>query len=148
MSRLKNSVKLIGRLGKDPEFKSLENGTALVNFSIATSEKYKNAQGETVEETQWHNIVAWRKLAEIVNKYCTKGDQVAIEGKLVTRSYDNAEGVKKYITEIVARDLLMLSSKKESAQQSTPQSSAPQSQSSGYPSPASANNEEEDDLPF
>ena len=108
MNALKNSVQLIGHLGQDPEIVNLESGSKLAKFSLATSDSYKNAKGEKVEDTQWHNIVAWGKTAEIVENYLAKGKQVAIEGKLVHRSYENKEGEKRYITEIKCNELLML----------------------------------------
>ncbi|UOY08442.1 single-stranded DNA-binding protein [Muricauda sp. SCSIO 64092] len=108
MNALKNKVQLIGNLGQDPEVVTLENGSKLAKFSIATSDSYKNAQGEKVEDTQWHNIVAWGKLADIVENYLNKGKQVAIEGKLTHRSYETKEGEKRYITEVRCNELLML----------------------------------------
>ncbi len=108
MNALRNSVQLIGNLGQDPEIVNLENGNKLAKFSIATSDSYKNAQGEKIEDTQWHNVVAWGKTAEIVENYLTKGKQVAVEGKLVHRSYETKEGEKRYITEIKCNELLML----------------------------------------
>tara|TARA_R110000868_G_scaffold158589_5_gene386856 strand:- start:6767 stop:7099 length:333 start_codon:yes stop_codon:yes gene_type:complete len=108
MNTLKNSVQLIGNLGNDPEIVDLEGGTKLAKFSIATSDSHKNAQGEKIEDTQWHNIVAWGKTAEIVERYLTKGKQVAIEGKLVHRSYETKEGEKRYVTEIKCNELLLL----------------------------------------
>ncbi len=108
MNALKNKVQLIGNLGQDPEIINLENGSKLAKFSIATSDSYKNATGEKVEDTQWHNIVAWGKTAEIVENYLIKGKQVAIEGKLTHRSYETKEGEKRYITEVRCNELLML----------------------------------------
>ncbi|MBQ20988.1 MAG: single-stranded DNA-binding protein [Flavobacteriales bacterium] len=112
MNNLKNKVQLIGNLGNAPEIINLESGKKLAKFAIATNESYKNAKGETVKETQWHNLVAWGKTAEIVEKYLTKGNEVAIEGKLTSRSYEDKEGNKKYITEVVVNELLMLGGKK------------------------------------
>ena len=108
MNALKNKVQLIGNLGQDPEIITMDNGTKLAKFSIATSEHYKNAQGERVEDVQWHNIVAWGKTAEIVENYLIKGKQVAVEGKLTHRSYETNEGDKRYITEIRCNELLLL----------------------------------------
>jgi single-strand DNA-binding protein len=105
-----NKTILLGNLGKDPEIRNLDNGKSVANFSIATSEKYKNKQGEKVTNTDWHNIVLWSPLAEIAEKYLKKGSQVYIEGKLTTRSYDDKEGNTKYITEVVGKELTMLSS--------------------------------------
>ena len=108
MNALKNKVQLIGNLGQDPEIITLENGSKLAKFSIATSDSYKNAGGEKVEDTQWHNIVAWGKLAEIVENFASKGKQVAVEGKLTHRSYESKEGEKRYITEVRCNELLLL----------------------------------------
>jgi len=108
MNSLRNKVQLIGNLGNDPEIITLENGTKLAKFSIATNESYKNAKGEKVTDTQWHNIVAWGKLAEIAENYLTKGKEVMIEGKLMSRSYETKEGEKRYITEVKCNEMLML----------------------------------------
>jgi single-strand DNA-binding protein len=111
MYALKNKVQLIGNLGNAPEVKTLESGKKMARFSVATSESYRNAKGEKVTETQWHTLVAWGKVAEIVEKYLTKGKEVAIEGKLISRSYNDKEGNKKYITEIQVNELLLLGAK-------------------------------------
>lgn len=108
MNALKNRVQLIGNLGQDPEIVTLESGSKLAKFTLATNDSYKNAKGEKVEDTQWHNIVAWGKTAEIVESYLTKGKQVAVEGKLIHRTYETKEGEKKYFTEIKCNELLML----------------------------------------
>lgn len=105
---LRNKVTLIGRTGKEVETVNLDNGL-LAKVSLATSDYYTNAKGEKVEETQWHNVVAFGKTAEIMQKYVEKGKEIAIEGKIVYRSYDAADGQKKYITEIRADELLLLS---------------------------------------
>lgn len=112
MNALRNKVQLIGNLGMDPEVKSLEGGKKLAKMSIATNEIYKNSNGEKVTETQWHNLIAWGKTAEIVEKFLKKGSEVAIEGKLINRNYTDKEGVKRYITEIEVSEVLMLDSKK------------------------------------
>ncbi len=111
MNTLKNKVQLIGNLGQDPEITNFESGKILAKFSIATNESYKNAQGEKVTDTQWHNVIAWGKTAQIVEKYVTKGKEVAIEGKLTSRSYDDKDGNKRYITEVVCNELLLLGNK-------------------------------------
>ncbi|ARV16907.1 single-stranded DNA-binding protein [Polaribacter sp. SA4-12] len=111
MSTLRNRVQLIGNLGNNPEIITLESGNKLAKFSIATNESYKNAQGEKVTDTQWHNVVAWNKTAEIIERYLEKGNEVAIEGKLTSRSYETKEGEKRYITEVVANEVLMLGNK-------------------------------------
>jgi len=111
MSTLRNKVQLIGNLGSNPEIITLDGGKKIAKFSIATNESYKNAQGEKMTDTQWHNVVAWNKTADIIEKYLEKGNEVAIEGKLTSRSYDTKEGEKRYITEIVINELLMLGKK-------------------------------------
>ena len=111
MNTLRNKVQLIGNLGNDPEIVNLESGKTLAKFSIATNESYKNANGEKVTDTQWHNIVAWGKTAQIVEKYVGKGKEVAIEGKLTSRSWEDKDGIKRYVTEIVCSELLMLGNK-------------------------------------
>jgi len=115
MYALKNKVQLIGNLGNTPEVKTLESGKKMARFSVATSESYRNAKGEKVTETQWHTLVAWGKVAEIVEKFLTKGKEVAIEGKLINRSYNDKEGNKKYITEVQVNELLMLGAKNPEA---------------------------------
>ncbi|MEO5984215.1 MAG: single-stranded DNA-binding protein [Ferruginibacter sp.] len=111
MYALRNRVQLIGNLGNAPEIKKTENGKKLVRFSVATNESYKNSNGEKVTETQWHNLVAWGKLADIAEKLLNKGTEVAIEGKLINRNYTDKEGIKKYITEIQVNELLLLGGK-------------------------------------
>ncbi|WP_115460908.1 single-stranded DNA-binding protein [Winogradskyella aurantiaca] len=108
MNTLRNKVQLIGNLGNEPEIITLDSGKMLAKFAIATNESYKNAKGERITDTQWHNIVAWGKTAEIVEKYVGKGKEVAIEGKLTSRSYETKEGEKRYVTEVVCNELLML----------------------------------------
>jgi len=108
MNTLRNSVRLIGNLGAAPEVKTLEKGNKVAKLALATNETYTNAKGEKVTETNWHNLVAWGKTAEIVEKYLAKGSEVAIEGKLTSRNYTTKEGEKKYVTEIVVNELVML----------------------------------------
>lgn len=112
MSALRNKVQLIGNLGMDPEVKTLEGDKKLAKMSLATNESYKNAKGEKVTETQWHNLIAWGKTADIIEKYLKKGSEVAIEGKLINRTYTDKEGIKKYITEIQVNELLLMADKK------------------------------------
>jgi single-strand DNA-binding protein len=109
MNTIKNKVQLIGNLGNDPEIINLESGKTLAKFSIATNDSYKNAKGEKITDTQWHNIVAWGRTATLVEKYLQKGKEVAIEGKLTSRSYETSTGEKRYVTEVVCNELLMLS---------------------------------------
>jgi single stranded DNA-binding protein (ssb) len=136
MSKSLNKVQLIGNLGKDPELKYTSAGVAVATFSIATSDSWKDQEGNTQERTEWHNIVAWRKLAEICGEWLKKGKRVYIEGRLQTRNYEK-DGVKRYITEIVADQLIMLDG-------------APRTSNSGEAeAPASdAVPAKEDDLPF
>ena len=108
MNTLKNKVQLIGNLGADPEVKTLDSGKIVAKMSLATSDTYKKSSGEKVSETQWHNLVAWGKTAEIAGKYLKKGNRVAIEGRLANRTYEDKNGVKRYVTEVIVNDLLML----------------------------------------
>ena len=108
MNTIKNKVQLIGNLGNDPEIINLESGKTLAKFSIATNERYKNSKGEKVTETQWHNIIAWGRTATLAEKFLQKGKEVAIEGKLTSRSYETSTGEKRYVTEVVCNELLML----------------------------------------
>lgn len=103
-----NRVILVGNLGKDPELRYTASGTAVCNFSLATTERYKDRDGNSQEKTEWHNIVVWRQLAEICGKYLTKGKQIYVEGEIQTRSYEDRDGAKKYITEIVVDQMQML----------------------------------------
>ena len=112
MKSLRNSVHLIGNLGMDPEVKEASNGNKLAKFSLATSDSYKNKNGEKVEETQWHNLVIWGKLADVAEKYLKKGNQIAAEGKLNYRQYDDKDGNHRYFTEIVVNDMVMLKTDK------------------------------------
>ena len=111
MNSLKNKVQLIGNLGNDPEVIALESGKKLAKFSIATNETYKNAQGEKITDTQWHNVIAWGKVAELTENFLTKGKEVVIEGKLTSRSYETKTGEKRYITEVVRQDFVMIGEK-------------------------------------
>lgn len=113
MYALKNKVQLIGNLGGNPEIRTLDSGKKMARFSVATSETYRNTKGEKVTDTQWHSLVAWGKVAEIAEKYLSKGSEVAIEGKLVTRSWTDKEGAKKYTTEVQVAEVLMLGDKKK-----------------------------------
>ena len=113
MSNLRNKVQLIGNVGDSPKITILESGHKVARFSMATNEYYRNAQGEKVQSTQWHYVVAWNKKADIVEKYTHKGKLIAIEGKLISRSYVNDMNITCYVTEIVAHDILLLGSKEE-----------------------------------
>jgi single-strand DNA-binding protein len=107
-SRSVNKVILIGNLGKDPELRYTSSGVAVASFSVATNESWKDTEGNTQERTQWHNIVAWRKLAEICGEYLKKGSQLYLEGRIQYRNYDDKNGVKRYVTEIVMDEMVML----------------------------------------
>ena len=111
MSTLRNKVQLIGHVGNDPEIKTFDGGKKLAKLNVATNESYKNDKGEKVEETQWHSLIAWGKTADIIEKYVVKGKEIAIEGKLTHRSYEDKNGEKRYITEVVIEELLLLGSK-------------------------------------
>lgn len=111
MNALRNKVQLIGHLGNAPEIRNTESGKKLARFSVATNEIYRSSTGEKVKETQWHNLIAWGKVADIVEKYLNKGSEVAIEGKLINRNYTDKEGNKKYSTEVQVNEMLMLGSK-------------------------------------
>lgn len=108
MNAIKNKVQLIGHVGQEPEIKTFDGGRKVANITIATNESYTNNKGEKVENTEWHRITAWGKVADIIEKYVIKGKEIAIEGKLTHRSYDDKDGNKRYITEIVANELLLL----------------------------------------
>jgi len=108
MSTLRNKVQLIGHVGNDPEIKTFDGGKKLAKLNVATNESYKNDKGEKVEETQWHSLIAWGKTADIIEKYVVKGKEIGIEGKLTHRSYEDKNGEKRYVTEVVIDELLML----------------------------------------
>jgi single-strand DNA-binding protein len=112
MTTLKNKVQLIGFLGKDAEIKRLDNGKVMAIISLATSENYKNAAGKKVTDTQWHNLIAWGKTAEFLEKYTTKGSEIGIEGKLMNRSYEDKNGVKRYVTEVFVSEVLLMNAKR------------------------------------
>ena len=113
MNSLKNRVTLIGNLGQDPETKTTETGKKVAHFTLATNDGYKNADGQKISETTWHNIVAWNGLADIAGRFLKKGKEVAVEGRIVYRSYEDKKGATKNITEIVLNDLILLRSGKD-----------------------------------
>lgn len=113
MSSVRNYVQLVGHLGKDVDFKEFDSGSTKASFSLATNEFYKNNKGEKVQETQWHNVVAWGKLGEVMNKYLVKGSEVLIKGRLVSRSYNDKEGNTRYVTEVIANDFIIFNKKQE-----------------------------------
>ena len=144
-----NKVILIGNLGKDPEVRYLESGTAVANFPIATTESYKDRKsGERKEVTDWHNIVMWRGLAEIAEKYLKKGNKVYIEGKLKTRSWEDKEGNTRYTTEVVADNMTMLGGKNEGGGQPSRETSGNTGSSVSDNQPVEGGDEGGDDLPF
>lgn len=147
-----NKVILIGNLGKDPEVRHLDNGASVANFSIATTETYKDRNsGERVDQTEWHNIVLWRGLAEIAEKYLKKGDSVYIEGKLRTRSWEK-DGVTRYTTEVVGDQMTMLGGKKNNDDSGQSSNYAGGNQSNNQQAASTSQtpdtNSEMDDLPF
>ena len=117
MNSLKNKVQLIGYLGQDPETKTIESGKKVTHFTIATDDGYKNSDGQKVNETTWHNIVAWNGLAGLADKYLKKGRQVAVEGRIVYRTYEDKKGATRNITEIVLNDLAFLNDGKGKAKE-------------------------------
>ena len=143
-SRSVNKVTLIGNLGKDPELRYTSSGVAVATFSVATNESWKDPDGNIQERTQWHNIVAWKKLAEICGEYLKKGGKLYLEGRLQYRNYDDKNGVKRFVTEIVMDEMVMLDSK----------GAAPSNLPAGHPgepAPTQAQEgspEKADDLPF
>lgn len=141
-----NKVILVGNVGKDPEVRHLEGGASVASFPLATSETYKNKTGEKVTTTEWHNIVAWRGLAEISEKYVKKGSQIYIDGRIRTRSYDDKDGNKRYITEIIADTLRLLGKRSDSESSSADSSFDPDKTSPE--SDLSNDQSEQDDLPF
>ena len=128
-----NKAILIGHLGKDPELKYTQAGKAVANFTMATSEKWKGQDGQQQEDTTWHNIVAWGRQAEVIKEYLHKGSQAYVEGRIVNRSYDDKDGNKKYISEVVVSQVEFLDKRGSQDQQSEQQESAGQA---------------DDDLPF
>lgn len=147
-----NKAILVGNVGKDPEVRYLESGVAVCNFPLATSETYKNRNGETITNTEWHNIVLWRGLAEVAEKYVKKGKQLYIEGRIRTRSWDDNDGNKRYTTEVVGDIMQMLGRKQDdenqSQQQQYPQPSNEGSTGGGTFDNTPDNEDETDDLPF
>ena len=137
-----NKVILVGNLGKDPEIRHLDNGVAVANFSLATTESYTNKQGERVNQTEWHNVVLWRGLADIAEKYLKKGNSVYIEGKIVTRKWEDKDSNTRYSTDIVADKMTMLGSKQESTSTAQPKITEP------INSLDPSNESNNDDLPF
>ena len=152
-----NKVILVGNVGKDPEIRYLEGGTAVCSFPLATSETYRNRDGERITSTEWHNIVLWRGLAEIAEKYVKKGSQLYIEGRIRTRSWDDREGNKRYTTEIIGDNMQMLGRRPDvtasadtrvPTTESQPNNKAEEPPENEKYNDTAANTEENDDLPF
>ena len=139
-----NKVILMGNVGKDPEVRHMDNNLVVARFPLATSE-YWNKDGNRTEHTEWHNIVMWRGLAEIAEKYVRKGSMIYIEGRLRSRSYDDKDGIKRYITEILADVMNLVGSKREGTQQTTPQA---EPQATSTPTNLDLDSVPPDDLPF
>ena len=136
-----NKVILVGNLGKDPEVRHLDNGIAVANFSLATTESYTNKQGERVNQTEWHNIVLWRGLADVAEKYLKKGNSIYVEGKISTRKWEDKEGNTRYSTDIIADKMTMLGSKSTN-------SNSPTESSVSTTEPTPSKELGNDDLPF
>lgn len=151
-----NKVILVGRLGKDPETRYMTNGEAVTNATLATSENWKDKSGERQEKTEWHNLVFYRRLAEVAGEYLKKGSQVYVEGKLQTRKWQTKEGHDRYTTEIIVNEMQMLGGRSSGSsfevmdEQGAPQRSAPQRQAAPQraPAPASSFDNFDDDIPF
>lgn len=140
-----NKVILIGNLGKDPEVRSIESGTKVATFSLATTETYKNKEGVRVDQTEWHRIVLWRGLAEVAEKYLRKGNSIYVEGKIATRKYTDKDGIERNITEIVADNMTMLGGRRDDPGVGTP----PEERNTSSSTPQVPVIEEpQDDLPF
>jgi single-strand DNA-binding protein len=135
-----NKAILIGNLGRDPEIRTIDSGVKVATFSMATTESYRNKAGEKIDMTDWHNIVLWRGLAEIAEKYLNKGNKVYVEGRIRTRSYDDKDGNKKYITEIIGDNMILLGTPPEK-QADNSQEPMPENNDAGTP-------KDGDDLPF
>lgn len=153
MSRSLNRITLIGNLGKDPDFRTTPSGSSVCSFSLATTDSFKDRNGEIQETTDWHNIVMWEKLAEIAHQYLKKGSKIYLEGRIKYRSYEK-EGITRYITDIIASNMIMLDNKSSSSRSSDsyePPSAPPQSHKgySNYENPLDSHlAQEDDDVPF
>lgn len=143
MARSVNKVILIGNLGKDPEVRYTGSGVAVATFTLATNESWRDADGNTQERTEWHNLVAWRKLAEVIGEYLKKGSKIYVEGRLQYRTYDDKNGVKRYVTEIVIDQMVMLDGRNRDAAAGGPSDPGPSAPPAG-PGPSG----KDEDLPF
>lgn len=145
-----NRVDLLGRLGQDPDFRITQSGTAIANLSIATNEGYKDQSGEWQEKTEWHRVTLWKNLAEVADKYLSKGSAVMISGKLQTRSYEDKNGETKYITEVVGNNIIMLDAKGDKlvSESNTPQTAKNIAKELQSPTQGKYEDPPEDDVPF
>lgn len=142
-----NKVIIVGNLGTDPEVRTLTSGAKVARLNIATSESYTNREGQKVTNTEWHKVNVWRGLADIAERYLSKGSSVYVEGKLRTRSYDDKDGVTRYVTEIEGDNMTMLGGRGDASQPAAP-SSQPSQESSSKPAAPPVADVEDDDLPF
>jgi single-strand DNA-binding protein len=147
-SRGVNKVILVGNLGKDPEVRYTGSGVAVATFSVATNDSWKDSDGNTQDRTEWHNVVAWRKLAEICGQYLKKGGKIFLEGRLQYRTYDDKNGVKRYVTEIVMNEMVMLDSRGSSSGGGSAPGQLPKENPDGPTSPQPPMPDPADDLPF
>jgi single-strand DNA-binding protein len=145
-----NKVILLGYLGKDPEVRALEGGKKVAKFSLATTEYYKDRDGNRIEQTEWHHVEFWGALVDVIEKYLKKGSQVYIEGKLRTRSYDDKDGIKRYVTEIIGQQVNLVGNKtNEQSNGNATLQAAPLTESFvNEPIPAALSSTEGDGLPF
>lgn len=143
-----NKVILIGRLGREPELRYMANGEAVCNFSVATSESWKDKNGQRQESTEWHNVTMYRKLAEIAGKYLTKGSQVYLEGKIQSRKYQGKDGIERTAYEIIANEMKMLGGRNDSGQQSAQHTPPEHSRRQAPATPAAPAEDINDDVPF
>ncbi|HEX8547867.1 MAG TPA: single-stranded DNA-binding protein [Cytophagaceae bacterium] len=144
-----NKVILVGHLGKDPEIRALESGRKVANFTLATTESYKDKNGERVDSTEWHNISFWGPIADVIEKYLKKGSQIYVEGKIRTRSYEDKDKVKKYVTEIVGNTMTMLGKPGDGSGNSNTSSRNSDGNSNiDTLSPSLVSDDDSDDLPF
>jgi single-strand DNA-binding protein len=142
-----NKVILVGNLGKDPEIRAIDGGRKVANFTLATTETYKNKNGEKVDQTEWHNVVFWGPIAEVIERFLKKGSQIYVEGKIRTRSYDDKDGNKRYITEILGEQMTMLGKASGGSSENAPVMSAP-AMSSAPVTSSNTMSAADDDLPF
>ncbi len=144
-----NKVILIGNLGKDPELKYTPSGRAVVNFTMATNERWTSQDGQKQERTTWHNIVAWGKQAEVINEYCRKGRQIYVEGRIDNRTYDKQDGTKGYISEVIVQNFQLLGNRQDGVESGGGERSAASAPAGNVPpEPPAGESSDDDDLPF